>query len=100
MEHSTHTDHAGAHGDHHHDAHGHHEELGFWRKYIFSTDHKIIGIQYGITALLFLFFGFSLMMLMRWQLAYPGRPIPLFGPLLQALLGKDTVPNGAMTADL
>jgi len=56
MEHSTHTHHAGAHGDHHH------EELGFWRKYIFSTDHKVIGIQYGITSLLFLLFGFGLMM--------------------------------------
>ena len=40
--------------------------------YVFSTDHKVIGIQYGITGLLFLLFGFSLMMLMRWQLAYPG----------------------------
>ncbi len=47
----------------------HHEDLSFWRKYVFSTDHKVIGIQYGITGLLFLFFGFSLMMLMRWQLA-------------------------------
>ena len=27
----------------------HHEELGFWRKYVFSTDHKVIGIQYGVT---------------------------------------------------
>src|SRR2546430_705308 len=36
----------------------HHEELGFWSKYVFSTDHKIIGIQYGVTALFFLFFGF------------------------------------------
>jgi len=35
----------------------HHEDLGFWRHYIFSTDHKIIGIQYGVTALFFLFFG-------------------------------------------
>jgi len=34
----------------------HHEE-SFWRKYIFSTDHKIIGLQYGITALMFLFFA-------------------------------------------
>jgi cytochrome c oxidase subunit 1 len=70
----------GAHG--HADRHGHdhgHEELGFWRKYIFSVDHKVIGIQYAITALLFLLFGFCLMMLMRWQLAYPGRPIPLLG---------------------
>ena len=55
----------------------HHEELGFWRKYVFSTDHKVIGIQYAITGMLFLLFGFSLMMLMRWQLAYPGVPLPL-----------------------
>ena len=53
--------------------HAHHE-LGFWQKYIFSQDHKVIGIQYAITGLLFLLFGFSLMMIMRWQLAYPGRP--------------------------
>ena len=58
-----------------------HEELGFWRKYIFATDHKVIGIQYGITGLLFLLFGFSLMMLMRWQLAYPGAPLPVIGKL-------------------
>ena len=24
----------------------HQDELGFWRKYVFSTDHKVIGIQY------------------------------------------------------
>jgi cytochrome c oxidase subunit 1 len=46
-----------------HDAH--HEELGFFRKYVFSTDHKVIGIQYGITSLLFLFFGLGLMLCMR-----------------------------------
>ena len=62
----------------------HHEE-SFWRKYIFSTDHKTIGIQYGITALLFLFFGFSLMMVMRWQLAFPDQAVPVFGGLIQWL---------------
>ena len=46
-----------------------HGELSFLQKYIFSTDHKVIGIQYGITALVFMFFGFCLMMMMRWQLA-------------------------------
>ena len=56
----------------------HHEE-SFWRKYIFSIDHKVIGIQYGITSLLFLLFGFSLMLVMRWQLAYPDQPLPLVG---------------------
>ena len=25
-----------------------HEELGFWRKYVFSIDHKVIGIQYAV----------------------------------------------------
>ena len=42
-----------------HDAGHDHHELPFWRKYIISTDHKVIGIQYGITGLIFLFFGFS-----------------------------------------
>jgi len=56
----------------------HHEE-SFISKYIFSQDHKWIGIQYGITSLVFLLFGFALMMVMRWQLAYPDTVIPLVG---------------------
>jgi len=59
----------------HHD----HPEENFIQKYIFSVDHKVIGIQYGITSLLFLLFGFSLMAIMRWQLAYPGTEIPIVG---------------------
>ena len=79
--------------EHGHHGHDHaHEELGFWRKYIFSVDHKVIGIQYTITSLLFLLFGFFLMMLMRWQLAYPGAPIPLIG----GLLGVTRAPQGIM----
>ena len=62
----------------------HHQE-SYWRKYIFSTDHKTIGIQHGITALLFLFFGFSLMMVMRWQLAFPDQAVPVIGGLIQWL---------------
>src|SRR5262245_24043381 len=54
--------------------HGHH--VPFIRKYIFSTDHKWIGVQYGITALTFLLLGFSMMLLMRWQLAFPSKPFP------------------------
>ena len=57
----------------------HHSSPGFWRAYVFSVDHKVIGIQYTITALLFLLFGFLLMMVLRWQLAYPGQPIPVIG---------------------
>ncbi|HTR99906.1 MAG TPA: cbb3-type cytochrome c oxidase subunit I, partial [Bacteroidota bacterium] len=65
---------------------------GFWRTYVFSQDHKVIGVQYGITALLFLLFGFTLMMIMRWQLAYPGQAIPLIGQLL----GDSRAPDGIM----
>lgn len=73
--------------------HGHHE-LGFWQKYIFSQDHKVIGIQYGLTSLLFLFFGFCLMMIMRWQLAYPGEAFPI--PLISKLFGAAAMPDGIM----
>ena len=48
----------------------------FWTKYIFSQDHKIIGLQYGITSLLFLLFGFSLMIVMRYQMVNSGTISP------------------------
>ena len=69
---------------------------GFWRTYIFSTDHKVIGIQYGITALCFLFFGFCLMLMMRWQIAHPGQAVPLVGPLLEKMLGQPAA-KGALS---
>lgn len=72
---------------------------GFWRHYVFSTDHKVIGIQYGITGLLFLLFGFGLIILMRWQLAYPGKPLPGIGPLLGKVVGDTMISQGAMTPD-
>src|SRR2546425_13178227 len=86
---TTETQHRAVHGVHH-------EEPGFWRRYIFSTDHKIIGIQYGLTGLLFLLFGFFLMMVMRWSIAFPGRELPLFG----TILGEHWAPGGKVSADL
>ncbi|MBI4042148.1 MAG: cbb3-type cytochrome c oxidase subunit I [Deltaproteobacteria bacterium] len=71
-----------------------HEAPGFWRKYLFSTDHKTIGIQYAITAMFFLLFGFALIMLIRWQLAYPGKPFPI--PFLASLLGEARMVSGIM----
>ncbi len=59
----------------------HHKE-SFINKYIFSQDHKVIGIQYGLLSLFFLLFGFTLMMIMRWQLAYPDTKIPIIGSLM------------------
>ena len=40
------------------------------------TDHKTVGLQYGLTALVFLLLGFLLMLVMRWQLAWPTSPLP------------------------
>lgn len=81
-----------------HDAH-HHDEGGFLKKYVFSTDHKVIGVQYGVTALAFLFFGFCLIMAMRWQIAYPGRPVPLVGGVLSSIFG-DMASKGVVSPDL
>src|SRR3989441_8446385 len=56
--------------------HAHHDDRSFVRKYIFSTDHKIIGIQFLFVSLFFLLLGGVLAMQMRWQLAFPGQPMP------------------------
>jgi cytochrome c oxidase subunit I len=58
-----------------------HHELSFWRKYIFSTDHKVIGIQFLFTTLFFFLVGGALAVLLRWQLGYPGEPVPVLGSL-------------------
>ncbi|MCH8881114.1 MAG: cbb3-type cytochrome c oxidase subunit I [Planctomycetes bacterium] len=69
-----------AHAGHANHASGH--ELSFIRKWVFSVDHKVIGVQYALTALMFLAFGLTLMLIMRWQLAYPGEPVPILGTLI------------------
>ena len=75
-----------------HAEHAHEEDQGFLRTYVFSLDHKVIGIQYAVTGLLFLLFGFLLMLVMRWQLAYPFQAIPIIG----TWLGEARAPDGIM----
>ena len=53
-------------------------------KYLVSTDHKVIGLLYAVTSLCFLLVGFTLVIIMRWQLAYPGEPLPFVGDLFGA----------------
>jgi len=91
---------SGAHEAHAEHGHAAHHDPGFWRGCVFSTDHKIIGIQYGFTALYFLLFGFFLMLLMRWQIAHPGAPVPFIGPLLEKVLGPTMAGHGAISPDL
>lgn len=60
------------------ETHAHaHPELDFIRKYIFSTDHKIIGIQFLFTSIIFLGVGGILALLVRIQLAWPHAEIPI-----------------------
>src|ERR1700682_4450965 len=59
-----------------------HHGPGFIGKYIFSQDHKIIGIQFLFSSLIFLFIGGSLALLVRTQLGWPHSEIPILGKLL------------------
>src|ERR1700736_3774487 len=52
------------------------EPSGFVRKYIFSVDHKVIGIQYFLLALTAVCIGIVLSLLMRFHLVYPGAHLP------------------------
>jgi heme/copper-type cytochrome/quinol oxidase subunit 1 len=55
------------------------------------TDHKTLGIAYGLTAGAFMLVGFLLMLLFRWQLAWPGQPIPV---ATAKILGSKTMSSG------
>src|SRR5438132_12559614 len=60
-----------------HDSGGHHHPpSGFIRKYIFSLDHKVIGLQYYFLALFSVFLGMALSMLMRIHLVWPNLKLP------------------------
>jgi cytochrome c oxidase subunit 1 len=52
----------------------------FFSKYIWSLDHKVIAKQYLWAGLIFLFVGGTLAMMIRWQWAFPGQPVPVLGP--------------------
>ncbi len=71
-----------------------HEDMGVVRKYIFSTDHKIIGIQYILLGLVMALVGAGLAALIRLQLGWPDRT----WPLLERLLPKGFM-GGVMTPE-
>jgi len=52
---------------------GHHPPQSFWTRYVWSQDHKVIAVQYTITAILIGVVGLVLSNLMRLQLGFPGR---------------------------
>ncbi|HEY0808961.1 MAG TPA: cbb3-type cytochrome c oxidase subunit I [Longimicrobiales bacterium] len=70
-------------------AHVHHDDRTFVQKYIFTTDHKIIGIQFLFMSLAFMFVGGVLAGIMRWQLGFPSEAMPA-----GAILGETRAPGG------
>src|SRR6516165_5949824 len=68
----------GSHTDQDH-AHGH--KIGFIRHYVFSMDHKIVGMQYFFTAFAMAIIGGLLSMLMRLQLGWPSHMWPMLAKI-------------------
>ncbi|MCZ6695537.1 MAG: cbb3-type cytochrome c oxidase subunit I, partial [Acidobacteria bacterium] len=69
--------------------------IPFIRKYIFSTDHKVIGIQFLLMSLFFMVVGGALAMMVRWQLGYPDQPMPL-----GTLFPENVMPDGYIGPEL
>src|SRR5215208_2631325 len=66
-------------------AHGHAAGMSvgsFLTTYVFSRDHKIIGIQFLFSTLLWFLVGGLLALGIRWQLAYPWSDMPVLGKML------------------
>ncbi len=77
----------------HHEEHYHDQRVGSIRKYLFSTDHKVIGRQFLLTTLFFLIVGGLLALIVRWQLGFPGEAVPL-GNLLPESMVAETEDGG------
>ncbi|MFQ5877685.1 MAG: cbb3-type cytochrome c oxidase subunit I [Acidobacteriota bacterium] len=67
----------------------------FIRRYIFSTDHKVIGAQFLFLSLFFMIVGGILALMVRWQLGYPGTPMPL-----GTLFPEEIMPEGYIGPEL
>ena len=79
-----------AHGAH--AAHAMEAPTGFIRKYIFSVDHKVIGIQYFLLALTAVLVGIVLSVLMRLHLVWPNMHLPFVPGDSSKTVPKSQVP--------
>src|SRR5436309_13257794 len=78
----------------HAEVHRHPAPTGFIRKYIFSIDHKVIGIQYILLALTAVVVGMVMSVLMRLNLSWPGTHLPILGTLF-----PEGAPGGVMNPE-
>jgi len=78
----------------HAEVHRHPAPTGFIRKYIFSLDHKVIGIQYILLALSAVLVGMLMSVLMRINLSWPGTKLSILGTLFPT-----GAPDGVMNPE-
>ena len=65
-------------------AHGHAPQGGlshFLSTYVFSKDHKVIGLQFLFSTLVWFLIGGLLALAVRWQIAWPWSDVPVLGKL-------------------
>src|SRR6516162_2819286 len=82
-----------------HGAHGEYHELGFWRTYIFSEDHKMIGRQFLFVALFMMSVGGLMAMLMRLDLAWPDTQFSFLSILPQSLQNDSAITANTYNAE-
>jgi cytochrome c oxidase subunit 1 len=76
------------------EVHRHEPPTSFIRKYIFSLDHKVIGIQYLLLAMTAVLIGMIMSVLMRMNLTWPGTQWPILETLFPA-----GAPGGVMNPE-
>ena len=89
------TTHASADHAHGADNHGHHE-LTFLQKYVFSTDHKVIGLQYFMTGVFMGVLGALASYVFRMQMAFPGASVPGFGLVTPQIYNQMVTNHGTI----
>src|SRR3569833_3622177 len=70
-----------------------HANTSFLRTYVFSLDHKVIGIQFLFSTLLWFVVGGLLALAVRWQLAWPRSNMPIVGKMLFSAEGGQISPE-------
>ena len=79
---------------HAHGGHAEHAHAGsFLSTYVFSRDHKIIGLQFLFSTLLWFLVGGLLALAVRWQVAYPWAEVPVLGKIMHAGEGGQMAPE-------
>jgi len=78
--------------------HAEHHELGFWRTYVFSTDHKMIGRQFLFLGLFMMAIGGMMAMFMRWELAFPETAVPGFHWVPEPFMYDGAIPPNTYNA--